>query len=404
MSPVAALLALNWMFVAILVGLHPLENIVQEAGPVRNKLPDLPLDIYYEIVCVLEDCPDILRRLNKTTKRFNKLARPIQFRTIHVLSTDSLVQLSSLLQSEHCTIPGPIDRLIVKFDRPQIGRRIDHSCMDVGNAFSVAIDYFDVRTSVLLDLHWLFSRELDWMGLQLTRNITKFALHGTYSCISDVPFVLSQMEHLESLILDATFASDKYGPTLIASPQPLYTFISPHLKEIVFSPACLVLMVWMASLQRGPMNLHLVRIRVDDMGQHSHYFHSLAGFLQKYGSMLRHLYVSFEETTDASYEGPFSMSFLSTGIDLHGALLPTDLADALQHTPRLRQLELLLPSSYTEIETEANLKKICKHIRSPGPTAVRGRGAYDIGVDGEEFWEDPFLCRADEVCKALREL
>ena len=65
------------------------------------------------------------------------------------------------------------------------------------------------------------------------------------------------------------------------------------------------------------------------------------------------------------------------------------LGEALQYAPRLRQLELLFPTSYEEKEITEYLEPIlpCMH-----PSAVlKVVGGAGIGVDEAEFWETPTL-------------
>lgn len=83
------------------------------------------------------------------------------------------------------------------------------------------------------------------------------------------------------------------------------------------------------------------------------------------------------------------------------------LRDALRHTPRLRQLKLLLPSFYDD---ENELRRYTSTIRAhlPPSTIVRARTGDDIGVDEGEFWEAPVLCDGNEgdaaLCRELSKL
>lgn len=80
----------------------------------------------------------------------------------------------------------------------------------------------------------------------------------------------------------------------------------------------------------------------------------------------------------------------------------------MRHVSNLQQLEILLPCSFEDEETEGYVRRICKHVKSPIPTVVRVRAAYDIGVDDAEFWEKPTPCSEGDaegaICEALRKL
>lgn len=403
-SPVAGMFAWAWVFYAILFELD--RRMAQETKGIRVPT-SFPVEIYEEIVHNLEDCPAALRRLNETSKTFNKLARSVQFQTVIVRSVDHFVHLSSLIATEECTLPKRINQLVLQLAPSEIGcRRIMHSSLTVGTAFADILIHFRVQASLSLSLHSPVSRQMHWMLLNAYTNLRNFTLHGSYPCISVVPLVLAQMRRLESLTLNASYGNEKPGPRFLASASPQYAFLSPYLKEIVLSPANLVLMRWMCSVERGPERLHLARMSVDSAGQHSRHFCFIDTFLERYGSRLAHLYVLFEETPEYMPEGGSVLLSLPIRVDVR--LDKSVLGDALRHTILLRQLELLLPSLYNDHQTTAYTDKICKHLRSPSSTTVRVRSAYDIGVDGIEFWEAPFLCRTNEVslrvCETLQEL
>lgn len=69
----------------------------------------------------------------------------------------------------------------------------------------------------------------------------------------------------------------------------------------------------------------------------------------------------------------------------------TDLRGALGYTPRLRQLQLLVPCSYDdEDESQRSIDIICAQL--PRSTNVRARMGDDVGIDEGEFWEAPLRC------------
>lgn len=384
-------------------------DILQQTKRVKHASSSiLPPEIHHEVVGMLEDFPEALRQLNATSWALNDHARRIQFKTIRVLSVDRLVRLSDLLLSRNCTIPTYVNGLTIEFEPSQVGRTIWHTSMTVMTALATTLDHFQVQHFLCLNSHWAISRHLDWTYLHAHANIRKFVLHGTYTCISDIPRFLSHLRVLESLTLDASFVDESHGAYILASNSADYAFLSPKLKEISLSPASLVLMRWMCSLEEGPESLHLARIRVDGVGEHSHYFHHISLFLEKYGSRMAHLYVSFDEVWDL-YQGAHSfIRLLSTVVpELISYCNDLVLGDALRHTRHLKQLELLLPCAYAEDETAEYMEQISIHLQTPGPV-VNVRAAYDIGVDETEFWEAPYLCPGDDadsvLCEALSKL
>lgn len=146
----------------------------------RRTAANLPLEIQREIVVtMLNDFPETLRQLNRTSKAFNAFARSVQFRRIQLLSVERLVRLDFLLSSPGPTIHKDINHLQLKFEPPHIGRRIRHGSVVVRRALSTVFHYFRPQVSLSLSLRWAISRHIDWRELRhhtevhVARNVPK---------------------------------------------------------------------------------------------------------------------------------------------------------------------------------------------------------------------------------------
>lgn len=315
LCPVPWILTLCWIFFTN--ASIPSEGCVQSTPHVtlpaemRQEIAHvtLPAEMHQEIVGMLDDCPETLRRLNMTSWALNAHARRFQFQSTRVFSLDCMMQLFGLLLSPHCTIPHHIASLTIEVGPSVFGRRIQYGSSMVQIALGTILDHFQVQHLVSLNLRWLVSRHLVWSYLHDYQHIRKFVLHGTYPTLSELPRALYHMRSLESLAINASFVDESDSLHLLASFSVDYAFLSPNLREISMSPASLILMRWMCSLEHRPESLHLVRIRVDDIGHHSLYFRYISMFLEMYGSRMAHLYVSFDEAWEL-YDGESSSCYL----------------------------------------------------------------------------------------------
>lgn len=302
-SHIAGLLACTWVFFAPLLFQEAQETTErQEANPlpiavVEQKVIAIPPEVHRVIVGWLKDFPDILQRVNLTSSALNSLARSAQFRRIDLLSVDRLVQLASLLSSRYCTIAHDTDHLQLEFERPRAGRRIRHDGFAIRHALEALFQHFrQVRISLSLDLPWAISRLLDWPDVGQYTSVGQLTLHGVYPNLLDIPDVLLCMPTLKVLTITASFAEDPAEHSFAHILVPRNTIVCPKLREITLSPASLPLMRWLCSLESGPEDLRLVRIRVDHVGTHAEHFGGIDRFLQMYGRRLAHLCIWFDET------------------------------------------------------------------------------------------------------------
>lgn len=355
---------------------------------------DIPLELLQKLVDMLKDDADTLRRLASTSKSLNTFGRRAEFRQVKILSVDSLVRLASLLSSHICTVPRGIDSLHLQIAPPQVGSRIPHRSVVVRNTLSVVFRHFRVHSSLCLDLPWAISRHLDWSRVGQYRTIREFTLHGAYPSLLDILPVLASMFSLEVLTITASFARDTSNQSIFNIVAPLGSVMSSELKEVTLSPASLQIMHWMSLLEHGPEKLHLVRIKVDDVGNHAQHFSSFDVFMQMYGRRLARLCIWFEEIWDLDHwdEGSSNAAFLSLGPSSSIPFPMTVLSDALRHTPQLRQLKLLLPCMYDADAVNWHMDNIRMHLSQS--TAVSAITGDNVGVDESEFWDTPFLCVA----------
>ncbi|TEB31566.1 hypothetical protein FA13DRAFT_1709527 [Coprinellus micaceus] len=326
--------------------------------------PSLPLEIHDQIVDMLKDSPEGLRRISAASKIFLPRARPLLFRNIHIRSFQSVMDLSPLLLSKHCTIPKTASHFEVRFEKPFPGQELNYESAEVLGALTDVFHHFTNFDAITLNLPWIYSRILDWIYLREYRNIRKFVLTGTYPWIMDLTRFVGSMDVLEVLVVNATFSAGSLPTT---HPALKSTKISSKLKEIALSAQSLCLMRWMCNLETGPKELHVIRLKVDDVVWNNQHFYDLGEFLSKYGRKVAHLYVWFEEVgVDA--------------VDIYEVL-----GDALYYGLSARQLNLLLPAIWDNDDVYEIISRTCRPYVRPGATVNVVAGEH-IGVDEREFW------------------
>lgn len=256
----------------------------------------LPPELIQEIISTLEDCPDTLQQLSLTSMALNAPARLLEFHRIELRSVGRLVQLASLIQSPDRTIPKKIGHLSLEFKIPQFPTRTAFPSRIIRNALADVFEYFEVEHSLTLNLPWTISRLIDWSYIEQYATLRSLSLHGTYPHLLDIAIVISRLSALKVLTITASVAQDAPGQALLNDLLPQHSSVSSELREIVLSPASLQLMDWMRLLQHGLEQLHMVRIRVDHVGNHIHYFRCIDLFLQRFGRTIAHLWIWFDET------------------------------------------------------------------------------------------------------------
>jgi hypothetical protein len=200
--------------------------------------PMFPLEIQYHIVDMLKDCPEALRHISATAKVFLPRARQQIFRTIRIQSYKCIVNLASLFESRHCTIPTEADTLELDFEFPRPGKKLGY---DTDTIFSTVMHTFEHFTfsfrSVLLNMPWIYSNNLDWTNLHQCTSLTKFVIAGSHIWLDDITWLLHYTERLEVLIVDASFKSDRPPSTGLDAGHRPDTLCSapPTLKELALS-------------------------------------------------------------------------------------------------------------------------------------------------------------------------
>ncbi|KAJ3505140.1 hypothetical protein NMY22_g17691 [Coprinellus aureogranulatus] len=347
--------------------------------------PETPSELQDHIVNLLEDGQEGLCEASAASHRLNIVARRILFRTVEADSIDRLIRLYHLLENRQCTVPVTIDHLTIQCEHPQMGRHIPHDSPTFSDAFGVVLDYFQVQVSISLNLPWVLSRHRDLVDLQDHPQLRKLVLRGCYHRTNAITDLLAYLPNLEVLVVDASFKSTWGDGRVFEGVFGLKSndFLSPVLKELVLSPEALALMPWMCLLGAGkrPTNLHLIRLKIDDI-RHTHaIYRDIENFFKIYGSTMVHVYLWFEETWDALYDA---------------------FGEGLTHAPNLKQLELMLPSAFDEEEAEGFADGVLSRL--PESTNTRVRAGNAIGLDEREFWEAPSPCTGETsgfVCGAV---
>lgn len=264
--------------------------------------PEIPLELQENVVDMLLDFPEGLRVFSMVSKAHNVRARSLLFERIDVLSVEHLLHLSSLLSSDHCTIPRKTSELILALERPWVGRKLKE--MVDGVTFSWALgqilEYFHVKVSVSLSFPWAIGQHFNLGSFPQygnMRNIKVFVLQGGYTWLHTLPAMLNQMMSLETLIVDATFQQ-------WTTDHPRCTFLCPGLKEIAVSTRSLPVTRWMCSLpvDTRPESLQVVRFKYKDLTALDN-VEDIERFFEVYGSTLEFIFVWFDDVWDDLYEG-----------------------------------------------------------------------------------------------------
>ncbi|TEB25752.1 hypothetical protein FA13DRAFT_1796253 [Coprinellus micaceus] len=343
--------------------------------------PTFPLEIQHHIVDMLEDCPEALRHISATSKALLPRTRQQIFRTIKIQSYKCIVDLASLLGSRHCTIPTEADTLELDFEFPRPGRKLGY---DTDMIFGTIMDTFEHFTfsfrSILLNMPWVYSKNLDWSNLHQCTSLRRFVIAGSHVWLDDITRLLYYTERLEVLIIDASFKSDS-SPSMftnIRNRNPPCR-VPPTLKELALSAEALPFLRWMCHVEPA-VSFNVLRIKIDNIGSHFPNFLWLPTFVEKFGGQLVYLYFWFEP-------GPRFREH-----ETHQVL-----GETLQCAPKLRQFKCLLPNPIYEDEIAEFLEFIPPYMRpSMVLELVCGR---DIGVDETPFWEALSL----QACMAASE-
>ncbi|KAJ3534564.1 hypothetical protein NMY22_g6874 [Coprinellus aureogranulatus] len=338
----------------------------------KRPLPELPPEIHGEIIQGI-DTPQALRHMGLVSREFNAVSRRLAFQTIAIPTTNDMVALGTLLSSPHCTIPTRISTFIVFFERllsTQVGL---HSSNALFNAVTNIFNHFHVELAISFDFPWTISRFLtaSWLNLHGWSNLRRFIVNGTYTHLPELTATLSHMPFLDCLVVGASYKNEPSDNDLLASSPWGHTSLSTNLTELsLFSPDSLGLLRWMSSLsrRRRPRGLHVVRMKVDNRPRTRYYFEHLSSFLQRYGSQIAHLYISFEQPRPQMYRV---------------------LADALGHATGLRQLELFLPDRFLPRDVQ-RLHNIIQGARPSLPFRIRS--GFSLGLNEAELREEPAYC------------
>ncbi|KAJ3524497.1 hypothetical protein NMY22_g10970 [Coprinellus aureogranulatus] len=359
--------------------------------------PETPPELQDRIVNLLEDGQEGLCEASTASRRLNTLARHILFRTVEAQSIDRIVRLYRLLENKQCTIPVIIDHLIIQCEHPQTAGNSPHDALTFSDALGAVLDHFQVQVSITLNLPWVLSRHRDLVDLWDHTQLKNLILRGCYYRTSTITEALAYLPNLEVLVVDASFKSTSEDGQFYEEMRgrKANDFLSPGLKELVLSPEALAMMHWMCLLGAGrrPKDLHVIRLKIDDIRHTREIYKHLEQFFAMYGPTVVHVYLWFEETWDWPYRGDYFF-FCVDMQRLTRCWLHLALGEGLRHAPNLRQLEVLLPSVFDDIDVARFAASVCAHVRPSTRTRVRAGDA--IGLDEREFWETPSLTEAQE--------